>query len=573
MFGFKEKTPTSDSSSSDPPASSGQKEHGQLDDTATNSLPGVQNKSGEDVTPGQEEKAQEADADPDESQYLTGASLALVMAAIMATTFLVALDRTIIATAVPRISSDFHSLQDITWYASAYLITSCGTQLLWGRIYSFYSTKHCYLASIFIFEVGSALCGAAPTSVAFIIGRAIAGTGSAGIFSGSTVILTHILPLQKRPMYVGLMGSMFGISSIIGPLLGGAFTDKVTWRWCFYINLPIGAVVFAVLVFFLHVSHKKLQEPLAKQLMRLDPIGTAVFLPGVICFLLALQWGGTTYPWNSARVIALFVVAGVLLITFVGIQIWRQEGATIPPRIMKQRSIACGSLYAMFIGGGLVTMLYLLPIWFQAVKGTTAVHSGIDTIPMVLGLVFGAIISGAIITNTGYYTPWMFVSTVLMSVGAGLTTTFKVHTGSGAWIGYQALFGLGLGCGMQQPGLAAQVVLDQSDVSVGIAIMFFANSLGGAVFSSIAQSLFVNQLGKELPSITGIDVGAIIRAGATELARVVPDPAKLAEVLVVYNDALHDAFTVAVAVGALQVLPALGMEWRNIKKEGKVLVH
>ncbi|KAK7422264.1 hypothetical protein QQZ08_009570 [Neonectria magnoliae] len=210
--------------------------------------------------------------------------------------FLAALDRTIIGTAVPRISSEFHALDDISWYASAYLITSSATQLLWGRLYSFYSTKAIFLTATIIFEVGSAICGGALNSTAFIIGRAIAGMGSAGIFSGSSVILTQIVPLEKRPIYIGFMGSMFGVASIIGPLMGGAFTDNVTWRWCFYINLPIGGAVFAVLVFCLQVPHKSSSDTLKQQFIRMDPIGTALFLPGIVCFLLALRWGGATYP-------------------------------------------------------------------------------------------------------------------------------------------------------------------------------------------------------------------------------------------------------------------------------------
>ncbi|RSL53043.1 hypothetical protein CEP53_007890 [Fusarium sp. AF-6] len=498
--------------------------------------------------------------------FISGGKLALILAALYATMFLVALDRTIIGTAVPRISTEFHALDDISWYASAYLITSSATQLLWGRIYTFYSTKLIFIAAVVIFEVGSALCGAAPNSTAFIIGRAIAGMGSAGIFSGSSVILTQILPLEKRPMYIGMMGSVFGVASIVGPLMGGAFTDKVTWRWCFYINLPIGGAVLAVLFVFLHVPQVTNTETLKRQFIRMDPIGTVLFLPGIICLILALQWGGASYRWSEGRIIALFVVAGVLLLAFIGVQIWRQEDATTPPRIVSQRSVACGIVYAMCIGGGMISLLYTLPIWFQAIKGTSAIQSGIDTIPLVLSLVVGAIMSGAIITRTGYYVPWMFVATILTSVGSGLMSTFKTNTGHLAWIGYQVLFGLGLGTGMQQPSMAAQTVLSQSDVSIGISLMFFSQSLGGAIFICIGQSIFVNYLSNGLKAVSGVNAQAILEAGATALSDLVPSD-KLHEVLVIYNDALQKAFVVVVAVSAFMVVPALGMEWRTVKNK------
>ncbi|KAM6534961.1 hypothetical protein FALCPG4_004577 [Fusarium falciforme] len=508
----------------------------------------------------------EPETSTNDQAFISGGKLALILAALYATMFLVALDRTIIGTAVPRISTEFHALDDISWYASAYLITSSATQLLWGRIYTFYSTKLIFIAAVVIFEVGSALCGAAPNSTAFIIGRAIAGMGSAGIFSGSSVILTQILPLEKRPMYIGMMGSIFGVASIVGPLMGGAFTDNVTWRWCFYINLPIGGAVLAVLFVFLHVPQVTNTETLKRQFIRMDPIGTVLFLPGIVCLILALQWGGASYPWSDGRIIALFVVAGVLLLAFIGVQIWRQEDATTPPRIVSQRSVACGIVYAMCIGGGMISLLYTLPIWFQAIKGTSAIQSGIDTIPLVLSLVVGAIMSGAIITRTGYYVPWMFVATILTSVGSGLMTTFKTNTGHSAWIGYQVLFGLGLGTGMQQPSMAAQTVLSQSDVSIGISLMFFSQSLGGAVFICIGQSIFVNYLSDGLKAVSGINIQAILEAGATALSDLVPAN-KLHEVLVVYNDALQKAFIVVVAVSAFMVVPALGMEWRTVKNK------
>jgi Fungal trichothecene efflux pump (TRI12) len=316
---------------------------------------------------------------------------------------------------------------------------------------------------------------------------------------------------------------------------------------------------------FLHISHIHDSVPIRRQIIRLDPLGTTLFLPGVTCFLLALQWGGTTYPWNNARIIALLVLAGVLVTAFIAVQISRQEDATIPPRIIKQRSIAFGTVYSLCIGGGLISMLYTLPPWFQAVKGTSAVQSGVNTVPMVLALVIGAMLAGGMVTRTGYYVPWMFVATIFMSAGSGLMTTFDVHTGHAKWIGYQVLFGIGIGTGMQQPNLAAQTVLERKDVSIGISLMFFSQSLGGAVFVCIGQSLFTNHLASTLPSISNIDPGELLAAGATELVNVVPAD-KLSEILNVYNGALVRAFTVAVAVSSSMVLPALGMDWRSVKK-------
>ena len=502
----------------------------------------------------------------DGTEYPSGVKLVLINLALCLAVFLMSLDNAIIATAIPKITDQFHSLSDVGWYGSAYMLTTAALQLLFGRFYTFFSIKWIFLIAIGFFELGSLICGVAPNSVALILGRAIAGIGSAGIFSGALIILAHSVPLEKRPIYTGLIGSMYGIASVSGPLLGGAFTDKVTWRWCFFINLPIGAITVAVIALFFPDPVRKIKhEPWSVRFWQFDPFGTAVFMPAIICLLLALQWGGTTYAWDSWRIILLFVMFGVLIAVFLFDQHRQQDRATVPPRILFKRSVWASCLYSFSLGSAFMGAVFYLPIWFQAVKGASAVHSGIMNLPMLISVVIFSVIAGGVVTVVGYYAPFMIAGTVLASVGFGLLTTFEPDTASAQWIGYQIIVGAGLGLGFQQPFIAVQTVLEMRDVPTGTSVITFMQTLGGALFVSVSQNVFTNKLVQYVGEyVPGLDPKVVLATGATAIQQTIASD-QLDGVTRAYSDALTTTFIVFVAMGTLSIIGALAVEWRSVK--------
>ncbi|CAD0083775.1 unnamed protein product [Aureobasidium vineae] len=488
------------------------------------------------------------------------------MVAIYLAVFLVALDRTIIGTAVPAISNQFGSFGDIAWYESGFLLPLCALQLSFGLVYTYYSSKWVLIILVFIFEIGSIVCAAAPTSHALIVGRVIQGIGGAGIGSGAIILISMLVSLQARPQWTGGIGAVFGLASILGPLLGGYLTS-ITWRWCFWINVPIGCVSLACLFFFTPNSPPavKAAPTWRGKLNQLDPVGFLLIAPSVICLLFAIEWGGSKYPWTSGRVIALFVVFGTLLLAFIAYQAWRGDKAILPPRILRQRSIISASLANVGIGSVLVLYAFYLPIWFQVVQGKSPQKSGLSLLPLLLSNVLAVITTGVAASVVGYYTPFLIVGGGILIVGSALLTTWSVDIGAGIWIGYQIVTGVGLGASLQGPNIAAQTVLADSDVAIGLSFLQFISFFAGSTIITVSQTLLESGLASGLKKILpNLDPSTISGGGASTIRDMVSAD-QLPGALRVYNDSLRSVWYLGLGLSCLVFVASWGFEWRSVK--------
>ncbi|KAK1759646.1 putative transporter [Echria macrotheca] len=515
-----------------------------------------------------------AEQSQDREEYPHGLKLILIIASLCLAVFLVALDQTIIAPALGAITSEFASVKDIGWYGAAYLLSTTALQPTYGSVYRMFSIKWTYLMAVFIFEIGSLVCALAPTSNAFIVGRAVAGMGTAGLFSGSVVILSYTLPLRKRPAAFGLIGAMWGIASVLGPILGGAFTDHVTWRWCFYINLPIGGAAMLAIFFFLHIMREDNpnNETWYARVLKLDLLGTAILIPAIICLLLALQWGGTEFAWNSSQVIGLFVGAGVMGIIFVCIQIWKGDKGTLPPRLFKKRDAVCAMLFAFFFGGAFFPLVYYLSLYFQAIQGDSAVEAGIKLLPLLISVVITSVATGGLVTVVGYYNPFILPCMVLFCVGSAMLSTLTLTSPIREWFGYQVIAGLGIGVGFQTGVLVVQNVIPLEWIPVATACVQFFQSMGGAIFIAVAQALFQNGLTEAIArDAPGIPAEIFINSGASQVRQILK---KLGAeqftdaVLGAYLDGLRNTYYMTVALSGSAFIVACFLSWKKIKKHG-----
>ncbi|KAI1373132.1 MFS general substrate transporter [Hypoxylon crocopeplum] len=505
----------------------------------------------------------------DPANEVKGTKLILIHTAVCLFTFLVGLDLNMIATAIPVITDHFNSITDVGWYGSAFMLALCSTQPLAGKTYILFPKKLVYLVYVAILEIGSLVCALAPTSKALIVGRAVAGLGASGIFAGGFVVVTTIIPLHKRAIYTGTVSSTFAIASVIGPVLGGALTEHATWRWCFYINLPIGGLAALLFIPFFHIHAAPTEKAsLINKLKGLDGIGFVLFASSTTMLLLALQWGGVDYAWNSSVVIGLFVGCVVVFGLFIPWQMYMKDDALIPPRLFTaHRNVAliCGSSF--FVNGPFQVIIYWLPIWFQAALGASPTQSGINYFPTVIADVLAAFIgAGVIVQAVGWWNPFLLLAEALVCIGGGLLSTIYPGISTGHWIGYQILGGFGFSLAGNLAHLGMQASLPMELVPLGATNLLAIISTSCAIFTAIGQTVFQKRLMSNLEAIVAPDVvNDIISAGATNLGSVV-DSTLLPTIIQQYGKSITQVFYIPAGAPVISFLLVAFCKWTSTKK-------
>jgi MFS family permease len=330
-------------------------------------------------------------------------------------------------------------------------------------------------------------------------------------------------------------------------------------------------VAVAVIIFVLKIDRKNNPKGLTifQRIQQLDLIGASILIPAIVCLLLALQWGGSTYAWKNSRIIGLFVGFGLLTIIFVASQIILGDKGILPPRFFKNRNVLAAMMFALFFGAGFFVLIFYVPIYFQSVLGSSATKSGIQLLPLLISCVLSSIVTGGLITALGYYVPFLIGCMIIFAIGSGLITLYDVHTPLGQWFGYQVLAGAGIGVGFQGGIVVVQTVLPLADIPIGTACISFFQTLGGALFVSVAQSIFQNGLAEGISEYTDLDPKIFLHSGATQIRVILKEMDRedaLEGLLKAYVLGLRHCFYIAVACAIVALFAACCLEWKSVKK-------
>ncbi|MHB1487503.1 MAG: MDR family MFS transporter [Acidimicrobiales bacterium] len=476
----------------------------------------------------------------------------VIVGALLLGMLLAALDQTIVATALPTIAADLGGIKELPWVVTAYLLTSTISTPLWGKLGDLFGRKKLFQAAILIFLVGSVLSGISQNMGELVAFRALQGIGGGGLIVGAQAIIGDVVSPRQRGRYQGYFGAVFGLTSVAGPLLGGFFTQNLSWRWVFYVNIPIGIVALFVVGAVLHLPRTRTEH-------KVDYVGTALLGGAVTAFILLTTWGGTTYPWLSTPVLGLAVLGVVLLMAFC-IAENRAEEPLIPLALFRNRIFSATSAIGFIVGFGMFGAIVYIPLYLQTVHGASPTSSGLQLAPLMLGLLSTSIVTGQLITRRGRYKVFPILGTAVMSIGLFLLSRMTPTTPLIESSLFMFILGTGLGGVMQVLVIAVQNAVAYRYLGTATSAATFFRSIGGsfgvAVFGTIFNSRLRTNLPKYLPGQTVKHMGGgSVTLNPAQL-KALPPPIHHGVVLA-FSHSLQTVFLIGVPVAVV----AFGITW------------
>ncbi|KAF2489106.1 MFS gliotoxin efflux transporter glia [Lophium mytilinum] len=502
-------------------------------------------------------ESQNISSPPPAMEYPGGIKFVLITIGLVLSIFLSALDSTIIATAIPSITDEFGSIGNIAWYGSAYIITNTAFQSSWGKGYSYFPLKHTFLLAIALFEVGNIICALAPNSSTLILGRVVAGIGGGGIMTGAFIIIALTVKPDHRAAYMGVLGVTFGVSSVVGPLMGGLLTDGPGWRWCFWISLPLGFSAAATMFFFFMPPIPPREASLRERIVQIDLLGSILVTGALSCFVLCMHWSGI-YHWSSPRAILAMVSFVVLMLAFFANEGFMGPKAMIQHHLLKNSAVLPNLIYIFFLAGVYFPLLYTLPVQLQSVHNESASQSGVRLIPLVLGISLVTMLSNALLTWTRRYALFLAAGAILGTAGLAKIHSLGADATTSDWIRYEILAAVGVGLALQIPMIANQTVVAATDVPAVTSLTLFVENIGTALFVAAGEAAFAQGLmasiAKNVPSV---EPNKVLDVGATQIRNVFHG-SELQGVLGSYLDGCKISHVIGVACGAAACVVSFG---------------